>query len=265
MLPINTIIIKTQTAEILQQWTTGDHVTTHALKHHYWPSTIRPFDLKSNQIDPCLKYENCMRYGCLEGASGNIQKAPGPINRIELSMNQMVDANKCKQHTEISCQVRWPLGVSLRIKLPSPPMQQHIPSLDNHLQPHCFVFWSGKFSGEKKISSQGGSRSRCFFIRLKVQSHGMANMVRTSITGCVFFLLGAFDPMLLLLIVSFGKKTNPSSITFDRYPGCTSEVPKAPTGSELTLKKKVCFAVFYTCSYLVDFIPQKKLEVRTIQ
>lgn len=152
MLPINTIIIKTQTAEILQQWTTGDHVTTHALKHHYWPSTIRPFDLKSNQIDPCLKYENCMRYGCLEGASGNIQKAPGPINRIELYMNQMVDTNKCKQHTEISCQVRWPLGVSLRIKLPSPPMQQHIPSLDNHLQPHCVFFGWGKFSGEKQIS-----------------------------------------------------------------------------------------------------------------
>lgn len=184
MLPINTIIIKTQTAEILQQWTTGDHVTTHALKHHYWPSTIRPFDLKSNQIDPCLKYENCMRYGCLEGASGNIQKAPGPINRIELYMNQMVDTNKCKQYTEISCQVRWPLAVSLRIKLPSPPMQQHIPSLDNHLQPHCVFFGWGKFSGEKQISPQGWSRSKCFFIRLKVQSHGMANMVRTSITGC---------------------------------------------------------------------------------
>ena len=147
-----------------------------------------------------------MRYGCLEGASGNIQKAPGPINRIELYMNQMVDTNKCKQHTDISCQVRWPLGVSLRIKLPSPPMQQHIPSLDNHLQPHWFFLDGENFPGEKRYPPKVDPDPDVFFFRLKVQSCGMANMVRTSITGCVFFLLGAFDPMLLLLIVSFGKK-----------------------------------------------------------
>lgn len=62
------------------------------------------------------------------------------------------------------------------------------------------------FRGKTDIPPKVDPDPDGIIIRLKVQSHGMANMVRTSITGCVFFLLGAFDPMLLLLIVCFGKK-----------------------------------------------------------
>ena len=175
-----------------------------------------------------------MRYGCLEGASGNIQKAPGPINRIELYMNQMVDTNKCKQYTEISCQVRWPLAVSLRIKLPSPPMQQHIPSLDNHLQPHCFFFleW-GNFPGKNRYPPKVDPDPDVFLSDSK--SKVMA--------WPTWYAPVSLD-VALIVNCFLGKKTHPSSITFDRYPGCTSEVPKAPTGSDLTLKKKGLFRFF---------------------
>lgn len=245
MLPINTIIIKTQTAEILQQWTTGDHVTTHALKHHYWPSTIRPFDLKSNQIDPCLKYENCMRYGCLEGASGNIQKAPGPINRIELYMNQMVDTNKCKQYTEISCQVRWPLAVSLRIKLPSPPMQQHIPSLDNHLQPHCF-FWMGKiFWGKTDIPPRLIQIQMIFYPTQSPKSWHGQHGTHQYHWMCIL-LVGSFWSDALIVNCLLWKKN--TSIFHHIWQISWLHIGGAKSANELTLKKKCVSFFFYTCS-----------------